>query len=137
MKARRFKKILMGIGVLALFSTAVMGLWNVLIPEIFGLATLNFWQALGLFVLARILFSGLGGGRMMMWGMMGHHAMHHVREHNQFREKWMNMTDDERREFIRKRKAFGFGGPFGGGDHFGRSGFDRNNGGEEFEKENE
>jgi len=136
MRAKRFKMAFMGIAVLALFSAVVMLLWNVLIPGIFGLATINFWQALGLFVLARILFSGFGGGRMMMGGMMGHHAMHHGKEHNRFREKWMNMTDDERREFIKKRKAFGFGGPFGGrGDHFGRRDFDRNNGGEEFEEE--
>jgi len=37
-----------------------MTLWNILMPMIFNLPALSFWQALGLFILARILF-GFGG----------------------------------------------------------------------------
>ena len=31
-------------------------------PDIFGLTTLSYWQAVGLFILLRILIGGCGGG---------------------------------------------------------------------------
>ena len=37
-----------------------MLLWNWLMPVIFKLPEINFWQALGLFLLSKILFSGVG-----------------------------------------------------------------------------
>lgn len=42
----------------------VMLLWNSLLPPLFGLPQVGFWQALGLLALSRILFGGfgLGGG---------------------------------------------------------------------------
>ena len=44
--------------------TIVRLLWNALLPPLFGAPSVTFWQALGLLVLARILFGGfrLGGG---------------------------------------------------------------------------
>ncbi|MDR1342938.1 MAG: hypothetical protein LBK18_06765 [Prevotellaceae bacterium] len=45
--------------VVALAGVAVMLLWNELVPDILGLTTLNFSQAVGLFVLSRLLFGGL------------------------------------------------------------------------------
>lgn len=53
--------ILLGIGFFLLATFALMGLWNWLMPELFALPTIGFWQALGIFVLAKILF-GFGGG---------------------------------------------------------------------------
>ena len=67
------QKILMGIGFgilglafLALCGWAVMLLWNWLMPDIFGLKTLTYWQAWGLLVLSSILFKSPrpGGGPM-------------------------------------------------------------------------
>lgn len=40
----------------------VQGLWNWLLPELFGWPVVSFWQALGLLVLSRILFGGFGMG---------------------------------------------------------------------------
>lgn len=78
------------------FGGAIMYLWNWLIPDIFGLTTINFWQAAGLFILSRILFSGMGHkGRHGHGGKWGSRAG---------REKWMNMTPEERREWFKKRK---------------------------------
>ena len=37
-------------------------LWNWLLPPIFGLREVTFWQALGLLALCRILFGGFGRG---------------------------------------------------------------------------
>ena len=39
-----------------LFAVIVMWLWNWLMPAIFGLTTITFWQAWGLLVLSHILF---------------------------------------------------------------------------------
>ncbi|MCW5875996.1 MAG: hypothetical protein KIS85_03850 [Anaerolineales bacterium] len=40
----------------------VQALWNWLLPELFGLPLITFWQALGLLVLSRLLFGGFGSG---------------------------------------------------------------------------
>ena len=40
----------------------VMQLWNWLLPPLFGWHQVTFWQALGLLVLCRVLFGGLGRG---------------------------------------------------------------------------
>ncbi len=44
-----------------LFGYVVMLLWNWLIPAIFGLGTITFWQAVGIVILAKLLFGGFGG----------------------------------------------------------------------------
>ena len=87
--------ILMFLAMIAAFSVIAMLLWNALMPEIFGLAALSYWQAAGLLVLARILFGGLGH-----WGARGGHGFHHYHG-NALREKWLNMSDEERKEFLR------------------------------------
>ncbi len=43
-----------------LFGNVIMWLWNWLMPGLFGLRTIGFWEGLGLFLLAKILF-GFGG----------------------------------------------------------------------------
>jgi hypothetical protein len=104
-----------GIGIMlamyAVFGAAVMLLWNVLMTQIFGLMELNYLQATGLLVLGRLLFGGLGNG----WhdrsrGGDRHHLFHH---NNELREKWMTMSEDERKEFMenemRHRFSHGFG----------------------------
>jgi uncharacterized membrane protein len=49
----------------ALFGWVVMQLWNWLVPGIFGWHTITFVQAIGLFVLCKLLFGGFHrhGGR--------------------------------------------------------------------------
>ena len=51
-----------GIVLLALCGLVVMLLWNWLMPEIFGLKQVNYWQAWGLLILCSILFKGFGSG---------------------------------------------------------------------------
>jgi hypothetical protein len=46
--------------VIAGFSAAAMFFWNAFVPGIFGLPRVNYWQAAGILVLARILFGGIG-----------------------------------------------------------------------------
>lgn len=45
-----------------LFGVGVMYLWNWLMPGLFGLATIGFWQAFGLILLARLLVGGFHQG---------------------------------------------------------------------------
>jgi len=60
----------LGIGALAiLFGFVIMWLWNWLMPDLFGLTTITYWQAVGLFILSKILI-GCGGGK-------GNKSKHH------------------------------------------------------------
>jgi hypothetical protein len=53
---------ILGIGLLFLFGWVVMLLWNWLMPDIFGLKRLTYWQAWGLLILSHILFKSFGSG---------------------------------------------------------------------------
>ncbi|MEL4106345.1 hypothetical protein AAFA46_05815 [Oscillospiraceae bacterium WX1] len=45
-----------------LFGYIIQLLWNWLMPELFGLGTISYWQAIGIFILAKLLFGfGMGG----------------------------------------------------------------------------
>ena len=55
----------------------VQWLWNWLLPDIFGLRQITFWQALGLLALCRILFGSFGRG-----------AGHHRDDRKRRREWW-------------------------------------------------
>jgi hypothetical protein len=50
--------LIIGLLILAglLFGVPVMILWNLLMPDIFGLPVIGFWQAFGLNLLSSILF---------------------------------------------------------------------------------
>jgi len=53
-----------GIGLLALFGFIFMWLWNWLMPKIFGLPQIGYWESWGLLVLAKILFGGMRGSAL-------------------------------------------------------------------------
>lgn len=78
----------------ALIGFVVMSLWNWLMPALFGLTTINFWQALGLLILSKILFGGWKGGG---------HRDHRGHWKRKFRDKWANMSEEEREKFRRCR----------------------------------
>ena len=64
-----------------LFGFVVMWLWNWLMPELFGLSVITFWQAWGLVVLSHILFKSFPHGQ--------HHSHHHDDEWKEkFRERF-------------------------------------------------
>jgi hypothetical protein len=62
-----------------LFGNLIMWLWNWLMPSLFGLRTIGFWEGLGLFLLAKILF-GFGGSSGSGDGDKKHH--HGKRHHH-------------------------------------------------------
>ena len=65
-------------------------LWNWLMPSLFGVREVTFWQALGLLTLCRILFGG----------------------HGFYRSRSRGRTPEERERFRRAVRArFGIGSP--------------------------
>ena len=91
------------LAMIALFGVAIMLLWNILMPQIFGLPVLNYWQAVGLLLFTRILLGGLGLGN----GFTRHGpGAPYSRHGNKLREKWFNMSEDERKEFMEKEGGF-------------------------------
>ena len=76
-----------GIVCVALVGLVVKLLWNGLMPEIFGLPSIGYWQAVGLFVLSRVLF----GGFLRGWNR-GFRRSRFVRG-------WKSLTLEERRRF--------------------------------------
>lgn len=98
MKKHILGHVILGLAAIAAFSAAVMLLWNWLIPSVFGLSEINLWQALGLFLLARIFFGG---------GVFGKHWQHRIGYdscyNRRFRKEFMKMSKEEKREFIRRK----------------------------------
>ena len=107
MRKLRFLMPIWFLVIVAAFSTVVMLLWNWLMPVIFGLATISFWQALGLFTLARIFF-----GSFSFFDKAKMHArILHETDGSLVHKKWMGMSEKQRKEFIERRRNFGFGHP--------------------------
>jgi hypothetical protein len=42
------------------FALFVQFIWNSVMPELFGLKTITFWQGFGIIILAKLLFGGFG-----------------------------------------------------------------------------
>lgn len=53
---------ILGIGAMFFFVWLVMLLWNALVPELFNGPVLSYWQTAGIFLLSKILLSGIGSG---------------------------------------------------------------------------
>jgi hypothetical protein len=86
---------------IAICGEVVMHLWNWLLPMLFGLRQITFWQGLGLLVLCRILFGGFGN---------------HGSDRSNSRRHWGRMTPEEREKFRQDMgsRCGGFGAPTSG-----------------------
>ena len=78
-------------------SFAVMALWNNILVSVLHVSAITFWQALGIFGLAKILFGGFPGSRGRWGGGGAGRWKQHMGEG--MKEKWMNMTPEEREKF--------------------------------------
>ncbi len=100
--SRKFKplKVLFFIAVFIAFVAAaawvVMFLWNAILPDVVGVKPLKYWQAAGLLVLAKILFGGFGGRRSNWKRSRKKH----------WRNKWMQMNPEERKEAKMRWKEY-------------------------------
>jgi hypothetical protein len=72
----------------AAVGAVVMGLWNWLMPGLFGWHAIDFWQAVGLLVLSKILLGGFRG-----------HPGRHGHWRARMSERWQNMSEEERQKF--------------------------------------
>ncbi len=54
--------VLLGIAAVFVFGWVTQLLWNWLMPKLFELPTVTYWEGLGVIVLTSILFGRLGGG---------------------------------------------------------------------------
>lgn len=98
----RFLFILVPVLFLTAATFATMGLWNWLMPSLFGVGSLTFLKALGIFALARLFFGGrgFGGWRHRRLAFAGRYNMHHHAEWQQkMQEKWQNMSAEDRARF--------------------------------------
>jgi hypothetical protein len=55
--------VLIAVALVLVFGSVFMLLWNALLPELFAVHPVTYWQSVGLLLLARILTGGLGHGR--------------------------------------------------------------------------
>lgn len=83
--------VIIAAGMALLFGLVVLWLWNWLMPELFGLPVITFWQAWGLVVLSHILFKSFPHN--------GHHDKYHE-EHwkSKFKEKLMEKEEENNPE---------------------------------------
>jgi hypothetical protein len=90
---------MVGLGVLVfsvvvvLFGFVAMALWNKLLPDIFGLPKISYWQAVGLLILARLFFTGIKPG--------GNKKRKKDKKHL-FQDKWENMSEEEQKAFLER-----------------------------------
>ncbi len=90
-KGTRFLKIFaVVILCLLLVGVITMTLWNWLVPALFNGPAITFWQALGLLVLSKIIFSSWGGGRCRP-------KSHEWKQ--RFNEKLASMSPEQRERF--------------------------------------
>jgi hypothetical protein len=83
----------------AVISFAVMSLWNILMPTIFAVRAISFWQALGLLVLSKLLF----GSFRPRTGVGSHWR-------RRMMDRWEHMTPEEREKFkLGMRGGCGYG----------------------------
>ncbi len=67
-------------------SAAVMYLWNKILPQVTGIKPITYWQAMGIFVLSRLLFGNFGlGGKTST-----------TTDHPHPQEKLKDLPDEER-----------------------------------------
>lgn len=81
------------------FTLIIMLLWNSLMPAIFHLSEITFFQALGILILSKILFGS-------------HFSPYHRGGHYSLRHKIASMTPEERENFfrnLRERRSYCWG----------------------------
>lgn len=87
------------VGFLALFTYVVFALWNGVLVDVLAVKTITYWQALGLLLLAKILFGGFPHRR---GGPCGHFRDHMMSK------RWEAASPEEREKMREEtRRRFG------------------------------
>ncbi len=85
-------KFFVVVAALALASLVVMFLWNAILPSVVGWGAVSYWQAMGIFILSRLLF---GGAKISF--MMGARVP--------FRRGMHSMSREQKRQYIKEYMA--------------------------------
>lgn len=99
------KYILWPIGIIAmaaLMTGVVMLLWNWLMPILFGLSVITFWQALGILILSKILFGAHFGKRSGHCSCNGGGYGGHYGWKQKFKSKWQDMSEEDKKKWESK-----------------------------------
>ena len=75
-----FQKLFFVLVIIAVISLIVLFLWNWLMPAIFNLPEINYLQAIGILILSKILFLGIG--------------KHNHKDHWKDREYWKKRFEE-------------------------------------------
>ena len=86
--------LFVGSAAVLLVGGVVMYLWNAILPDTTHFGALTYWQAVGLLILCRILFGNFSGGQR---GGRGRPPFNEKSQ--EWRKKWMDMSDEERVQF--------------------------------------
>lgn len=106
-KGFKIKMVLKFAAMFAFFALAIgyvtMGLWNWLVPALFGGPVITYLQAIGLLILSKILFGGFKGKGQHRGGCGNGHWGRHSARHEYFKQKmeerFANMTPEEQEKF--------------------------------------
>jgi len=93
---RALRFLMFGVLAVAVLGFVTMTLWNWLMPGLFGWRAIGFGQALGLLILSRLLLGGFRGG-----------PGRHMRWRHRMRERWEQMTPEERERFRESLRGCG------------------------------
>jgi Ca2+/H+ antiporter, TMEM165/GDT1 family len=90
--------LVLGAVAVLVFGFVVMSLWNAILPGVLGVKAITFAQALGIFILSKILFGSFKGGgggwgrKKQEWKM-------------RMDDKWQNMSSEERQQWKEKMRG--------------------------------
>lgn len=112
--------IIFGIGAAFLFGLVIMLLWNELMPHLFEVPLITYWQAFGLALLGRLIFGGVGGGshrgssrsyhshpRTLHGKARNVHdcAPDHIKDWHHYDEWWESEGEQAFRDYAKKAKG--------------------------------
>lgn len=115
------------------FGFLVMVLWNWIMPAVFGLTTITYWQAFGLIILVKLIFGTLGRGknherhpRFDRFARRdrtdedgeGEQGDHHG-DWRPYRDFWKDVGKDAFRAYMEKRESETSGGRSAAGENGG------------------
>lgn len=101
---------ILGIIIAGVIGLAVKLLWNWLMPELFGLNKITYWQGAGILVLSRILFGGFGSDNnkkndehnvtRKVKGTVGQAIHEEIREefYKEYEKKYSDSSQEEENE---------------------------------------
>lgn len=89
-----------GVVAVSVFGYVVMWLWNHVLTGVVEVPAITFWQALGLFMLAKIFF-GFGGGSQAGGPRRGRHTKHRHRRLSETTDEPLSDTDELFKQYWR------------------------------------